>query len=228
MPPKVIGPDRVPETIGSGGVGPVSRGMDRRTAASVAWKLHSTGPALAPRAARPLARAFEPLYDLSPPNVVQVFDTGVYQGYPYLAMELVEGLTLRHYLSLKNDELSSSASLSDAIRSSRQAMVESSEHAREGDDEDDEALSSEYAPSPFSMAAFGEEAPSESGSFTTGPESVRALADLADEPDTEHSVSMELNLPYELQGPDVGAPTQPPDVNLDLLNRPERLGRLKD
>ena len=34
------------------------------------------------------------------PNVVKVFDTGVHHGYPYLAMELVDGLTLRNYLDL--------------------------------------------------------------------------------------------------------------------------------
>jgi serine/threonine protein kinase len=39
--------------------------------------------------------------------VVRVYDTGVFQGYPYLAMELVEGLTLRHYLSLSDEDLSS-------------------------------------------------------------------------------------------------------------------------
>src|SRR5688500_14334422 len=104
MPPKVIGPYRVLETLGSGGVGTVYRAIDRRTGESVALKLLSTGPALDPRAARRLAREFETLYDLSHPNVVKVFDTGVFQGYPYLAMELVEGLTLRHYLTLKPDD----------------------------------------------------------------------------------------------------------------------------
>src|SRR6188472_297073 len=107
MPPKVIGPYRVLETIGSGGVGTVYRASDRRTGETVALKLLSTGPALDPRAARRLAREFETLAELSHPNVVKVFDTGVYQGYPYLAMELVEGLTLRHYLSLRSDQLSS-------------------------------------------------------------------------------------------------------------------------
>src|SRR6185503_12144405 len=107
MPPKVIGPYRVLETLGTGGVGTVYRAVDRRTGELAALKLLSTGPALDPRAARRLAREFETLAELSHPNVVRVYDTGVYQGYPYLAMELVEGLTLRHYLSLKADQLGS-------------------------------------------------------------------------------------------------------------------------
>ena len=68
MPPKVIGPYRVLETLGSGGVGTVYRAVDRRTGRGRALKLLSTGPALDPRAARRLAREFETLADLSTPT----------------------------------------------------------------------------------------------------------------------------------------------------------------
>src|SRR5688572_8755212 len=118
MPPKVIGPYRVLDTLGTGGVGTVYRAIDRRNGESVALKLLSTGPALDPRAARRLAREFETLSELSHPNVVKVFDTGVYQGYPYLAMELVEGLTLRHYLSLPGEDVGGSG-LSRQIHKTR-------------------------------------------------------------------------------------------------------------
>src|SRR5678815_963196 len=104
MPPKVIGPYRVLDTLGSGGAGTVYRALDRRTGDPVALKLLSTGPALDPRAARRLAREFETLAELSHPNVVKVFDTGVHHGYPYLAMELVEGLTPVSYTHLRAHE----------------------------------------------------------------------------------------------------------------------------
>ena len=117
MPPKVIGPYRVLETLGSGGVGTVYRAIDRRSNEVAALKLLSTGPALDPKAARRLAREFETLQNLSHPNVVRVYDTGVFQGYPYLAMELVEGLTLRHYLSLAEEDLASDHALARAIMS---------------------------------------------------------------------------------------------------------------
>src|SRR6185436_539326 len=119
MPPRVIGPYRVLETLGTGGVGTVYRAVDRRTGELAALKLLSTGPALDPRAARRLAREFETLADLSHPNVVRVYDTGVFQGYPYLAMELVDGLTLRHYLSLATEDLSSDQGLARAIHKVR-------------------------------------------------------------------------------------------------------------
>ncbi len=227
MPPRVIGPYRVLETLGSGGVGTVYRSIDRRTGETAALKLLSTGPALDPRAARRLAREFETLRDLSHPNVVKVYDTGVFQGYPYLAMELVEGLTLRHYLSLAEEDLASDAALARAISAYRHVGTAK---PAEGEDSSEEG-------EVFGLSAFHEEAPSEEWgaddddeeeSYDTGPESVRAWADLADEPDTNQSDDSE-ELPYELPSP----PERPIGVKLTQaeltrLNTPERVGRLKD
>jgi serine/threonine protein kinase len=55
-------------------------------------------------AARRLAREYEVLRSLDHPNVVRVYDAGVHEGYSFLAMELVEGLDLRRYLSPVIDE----------------------------------------------------------------------------------------------------------------------------
>src|ERR1700677_3987400 len=100
MPPKRIGPYKIQATLGRGGVGTVYRAIDRRTGEAVALKLLSTGPALHPTAALRMAREFEALHEINHPNVVRVFDTGVHEGYPYLAMELVDGLDLRSWLSM--------------------------------------------------------------------------------------------------------------------------------
>lgn len=220
MPPTVIGPYRVLDTLGSGGVGTVYRAIDRRTGEAVALKLLSTGPALDPRAARRLAREFETLYELSHPNVVKVFDTGVHQGYPYLAMELVEGLTLRHYLSLGEEDLGSSRSRSDSH--DPEPLITSTSL-----DQSFEDLSGERRRSPFSLSDFNEENPSEDAEYATGPESLRELADAIDEPDTEDSMSSELLLPTALPE---ATPVLPKlnELTLEQLNRPERVGRLKD
>src|SRR5689334_21387751 len=182
MPPKLIGPYRVLETLGSGGVGTVYRALDRRTSDSVALKLLSAGPALDTRAARRLAREYETLADLSHPNVVRVFDVGVFQGYPYLVMELIEGLTLRNYLNLRGQEMLSPSSSFSSPRS--RSLPEDSDSwgddAGDSDDDDDE----ESGPSPFNLAAFSEEEPSEDVGMHAGAASLRALADAADEPDT--------------------------------------------
>ncbi len=223
MPPKVIGPYRVLETIGSGGAGSVYRAKDRRTGETVALKLLSTGPALDPRAARRLAREFETLADLSHPNVVKVFDTGVFQGYPYLAMELVEGLTLRHYLSIRSEDLASSSGPSTRSRShpSHEPAELWSNSAGSEDGQ-----SADAAPRPFNLSRFSQEMPSEDREFTSGPDSVRALADAADEPDTESS--LDVDLPYELPAHPEPVLERAMAVNLMELNRPERVGRLKD
>ncbi|WP_224369270.1 serine/threonine-protein kinase [Hyalangium versicolor] len=239
MPPKLIGPYRVMETLGSGGVGTVYRALDRRTNDPVALKLLSAGPALDTRAARRLAREYETLADLSHPNVVRVFDVGVFQGYPYLVMELIEGLTLRNYLNLRGaDLLSPSGSMSmprprqlpddsdswgdeDADDAdSEDGFKADSEENSEEDSEDDGNL-------PFNLSAFNEEAPSEDAGFRAGPESVRALADAADEPDTGDPE--DFDVPYETPDPKVQlVERRIAEARTEDLNRPERMGRLKD
>ncbi len=230
MAPKVIGPYRVLETLGSGGVGTVYRAIDRRTGDVAALKLLSTGPALDPRAARRLAREFETLQHMSHPNVVKVYDTGVFQGYPYLAMELVEGLTLRHYLALAEEDLASDAALAKAIAAHRAPGGPAAEPSYDSDaDEEDEDAQSGV----FNLATFGEEAPSEEFSdeeaFESGPDRVRAWADLADEPDTSVSDSDDVKVPYDLPAQEERAiGVKLSAAELDRLNPPERIGRLKD
>ncbi|HEY1087958.1 MAG TPA: protein kinase, partial [Archangium sp.] len=159
MAPKVIGPYRVLETLGSGGVGTVYRAIDRRTGEVAALKLLSTGPALDPRAARRLAREFETLQHMSHPNVVKVYDTGVFQGYPYLAMELVEGLTLRHYLALAEEDLANDAALSRAISAHRHVGGVTEPVA--GDVDEDSDAEGDSDEGVFNLSAFNEESPSE-------------------------------------------------------------------
>ncbi len=222
------------DTLGNGGFGTVYRAVDRRTGELAAVKLGSTVPARVPRAARRLAREFETLAELSHPNVVRVYDTGVYQGYPYLAMELVEGLTLRHYLSLATEDLSSDQGLARAIKKHR-AVLNANDDGSDSMSADENDPSGEFAPNPFGLSAFSEESPSEEYSdsaddFETGPDSVRQLADLADEPDTDLPMSGEISLPYDVPLPQEQEPHtgKPSESDLELLNRPERVGRLKD
>jgi eukaryotic-like serine/threonine-protein kinase len=231
MPPSVIGPYRVFETLGSGGVGTVYRAVDRKTGEPVALKLLSTGPALDPKAARRLAREFEALCELSHPNVVKVFDTGVFQGYPYLAMELVEGLTLRHYLSLRGGDAPSSEMQELILSAKTTDRDHSAPVLREGDRLTHEEDAPSFDPPadrkrPFSLERFAEESPSEEGSYITGPESVRAFADEADEPDTAPTGADDSLLPYEVGGPPEHERRSA--VDLSELNRPERICRLKD
>ncbi len=196
-----------------------------------ALKLLSTGPALDPKAARRLAREFETLQHLSHPNVVKVYDTGVFQGYPYLAMELIEGLTLRHYLALSDEDLESDQALAKAISVHRHAL--NGTHDEPDEDEDDE-IDADVHSDIFTLSSLAEENPSEeySGSdddFESGPEAVRGLANRADEPDTNPNLSGELVLPFDIAATiDRPIGVKLSEVELAALNRPERVGRLKD
>jgi hypothetical protein len=144
-------------------------------------------------------------------------------------MELVEGLTLRHYLSLSDGELESDEALFRAIRSNRGNSEADEEPSDDSADEEDSDTRSGL----FDLSAFGEEAPSEefSGSddYESGPDKVRALADLADEPDTALSLSLENPVPWNLPPPDERPLSVTlSEAELEHLNHPGRVGRVKD
>lgn len=104
MVPRSVGPWEILSVVGRGGIGVVYRARHRLTGRPAALKLLGPAPVVDPRAARRLAREFEVLARLDHPNVVRVFEAGVFEGYSYLAMELVEGLDLRAFLSPALDE----------------------------------------------------------------------------------------------------------------------------
>jgi serine/threonine protein kinase len=107
--PRSVGPWEILSVIGRGGIGIVYRARHRVTGRLAALKLLGPAPVVDPRAARRLAREFEVLQALDHPNIVRVFEAGVFEGYSYLAMELVEGLDLRTFLSPSLDQAGSPA-----------------------------------------------------------------------------------------------------------------------
>ena len=93
---EVIGSYRLVRQIGRGGLGAVYRAIDSRDGRVVALKLLDAGSR---RVAARLRREFSALADLRHPNLVAVLDAGEHDGLPWLAMEFVEGLTLRAHLA---------------------------------------------------------------------------------------------------------------------------------
>jgi tetratricopeptide (TPR) repeat protein/predicted Ser/Thr protein kinase len=80
------------ERVGRGGMGEVYAAYDGKLDRRVALKLLlSSDPGVESR----LAREAQAMARLSHPNVVAVFDTGVVEGRRFLAMEFVQGTTLR-------------------------------------------------------------------------------------------------------------------------------------
>ncbi len=83
------------ERLGHGGMGVVHAGYDDVLDRRVALKLIGSHRASTDSARRRLFREAQAMAKLSHPNVVQVFEAGEQDGHLFIAMELVEGRTLR-------------------------------------------------------------------------------------------------------------------------------------
>ena len=90
-----IGPYEILRRLGSGGMGVVYAGHDDELDRTIALKLlhQRTGPTARMR----FAREAQGLARLSHPNVVQVYEIGEHQGSSFIAMEFVDGRTLKDW-----------------------------------------------------------------------------------------------------------------------------------
>lgn len=233
MPPSQVGPYEILAVIGKGGIGTVYRARHHRTGELAAVKLLGPGPAIDPTAARRLAREFETLADLDHPNVVRVFEAGVSGGYPYLAMELVEGLDLRAYLS---------PTLDDSIPAPSPEVFAALVAPRSHGGSSSASLSAAGLPlATFDLGALAAEPDTDALLAAALPErrqatrGARALEEFAkelEEPETDLSMSGPWSaLELEAEIAKLGEVIRPPALDpaqLEALNRPARVGRLKD
>ncbi len=204
----MVGPYEILSIIGRGGIGTVYRARHVATGRTVAVKLLGPAPAVDPTAARHLAGEFEALQDLEHPNIVRVFEAGVAEGYSFLAMELVEGLDLRTYLSPSLDALPM---------------------------ESEGAPFSGPTSGAFDLAQLALEPDTESLAppdwrGRRGADEIRAFADVVGEPETDPKAQRpgaslrEEGRPFERIA---CAPEPLPPQVLGALNRPSRVRRLK-
>ena len=101
--PTEVGRYRVLAPIAQGGMGVVYRAFDPELARPVALKLlrpeKVVGQSSLELRRRFLQREAQALARVSHPNVIAVHDVGIWNGQVFVAMELVEGLTLREWLT---------------------------------------------------------------------------------------------------------------------------------
>ena len=208
MPPRAVGPYEVLSVIGRGGVGTVYRARHRESGAVVAVKLLGPPPVCEPTATRRLAREFEALQGLHHPNVVRVFEAGVFEGYSFLAMELVEGLDLRSYLS-------------PAIDASPYAGLTGEEATPAGG-------AAPWFDEPDTQSLLTPMVDRAAAPPSAGPEAIRAFAALMDEPETESSFAPASGAEGEEPG---AAPSEARPLAREVLaglNGPARQIRLLD
>ena len=92
---RTVGPYRIEALIGAGGMGEVYRGWDTRLRRPVALKFLAREFLSDAGAVERFEREARAASALSHPNICTVYDVGDMEGRPFIAMEYLEGQTLR-------------------------------------------------------------------------------------------------------------------------------------
>src|SRR6476659_10195542 len=99
LPGTRLGPYEIIEAIGQGGMGEVYRARDARLQRDVAIKTVAARAVTDPAFLARFDREARAVAALSHPNILSIHAVGTHDGIPYVAVELLEGATLRSLIA---------------------------------------------------------------------------------------------------------------------------------